>query len=153
MIFNPEYKGRWEPRTIKNPAYKGPWRQPKIDNPDFFSDTEPHYLCNPCTHLGIEIWQVTAGSIFDSILVTDDVDYADDLANDLLDVMSEEQEQYAMIKKTKYEMAVANKKRRDAQNRIDLQKMEERKKKQGEEYLKQQEAQKQRSKNAAEDEL
>jgi len=74
QIANPEYKGEWRAPMIDNPAYKGEWVQPMIDNPEYFEDTNIYAY----THefLGIEIWQVKAGSIFDNILVTDSVDEA-----------------------------------------------------------------------------
>ena len=30
-----------------------------------------HAVCNPCTHIGFELWQVKAGTIFDDIIVSD----------------------------------------------------------------------------------
>ena len=35
--------------------------------------TELHAVCDPCTHFGIDVWQVNAGTVFDDILVTDSV--------------------------------------------------------------------------------
>lgn len=72
MISNPEYKGEWKPKMIDNPEYKGPWEHPMIDNPDYKEDTEMYKVCKDgCTHVGFEIWQVTAGTVFDDIIVTD----------------------------------------------------------------------------------
>jgi len=75
MIPNPEYQGEWETPTIPNPDYKGPWIHPKIDNPDYYEDNEI-YAYKSNKFVGIEIWQVKAGSIFDKILITDDVELA-----------------------------------------------------------------------------
>ena len=72
QIDNPAYKGAWSAKKIKNPAYKGAWVQAKIANPEFKNDTELYNVCAPCTHVGFELWQVKAGTIFDDILVTDD---------------------------------------------------------------------------------
>ena len=70
-VDNPEYKGPWEPRMIDNPDYKGPWVHPMIANPDYEEDDTVYNVCKPCSHVGFELWQVTSGTIFDDILVTD----------------------------------------------------------------------------------
>lgn len=74
MIDNPEYKGEWVHPKIDNPDYKGPWVHPMIDNPDYVEDDTIHAVCNPCTHVGFELWQVKAGTVFDDIIVTDSAD-------------------------------------------------------------------------------
>jgi len=71
LIDNPEYKGEWKAPKIPNPAYKGEWVHPKIDNPDYFADKEI-YAFESNKYVGIEIWQVKSGTIFDNFLVTDD---------------------------------------------------------------------------------
>jgi calreticulin len=83
MIDNPEYKGEWKPRQIDNPDYKGPWIHPEIENPEYFEDDKLHAVCSseaPCTHVGFELWQVEAGTIFDNIIVTDSVEEAEAFA-------------------------------------------------------------------------
>ena len=72
---NPEYKGEWRQKTIPNPDYKGPWVAPKIANPDFKEDKDL-YKIGSAGGVGIEIWQVTAGSIFDNIWIGDSVEEA-----------------------------------------------------------------------------
>jgi len=74
-VPNPEYKGEWRPKMIPNPAYKGEWVHPEIDNPDYKYDPNL-YLFESNAFLGIEIWQVKAGTIFDDFLVTDSADEA-----------------------------------------------------------------------------
>jgi len=75
MIPNPEYKGPWSPKMIDNPDYKGSWAPKKISNPDYTPDDKMyHYPASKA--VGFELWQVKAGTIFDNILVTDDVEYA-----------------------------------------------------------------------------
>jgi len=64
LIDNPQYKGEWKPPMIKNPAYKGDWVHPKIANPDYKEDSEI-YAYDSNKYIGIEIWQVKSGSIFD----------------------------------------------------------------------------------------
>jgi len=62
---------------IDNPDYKGEWEHPMIPNPDFKDDVNLHARCNPdCTHIGFELWQVTAGTMFDDIIVTDSLEEA-----------------------------------------------------------------------------
>jgi calreticulin len=80
LIANPEYKGEWSPKMIDNPAYKGEWVHPLIANPDFKDDSNL-YLFESNKYVGIEIWQVKSGTIFDNIIVTDDVDEAKKLAD------------------------------------------------------------------------
>jgi len=75
-IPNPEYKGEWRAKMIPNPAYKGEWVHPEIDNPDYKFDPNI-YAYDSHGVLGIEIWQVKAGSIFDDFLVTDSVEEAE----------------------------------------------------------------------------
>ncbi|CAL8469382.1 g8923 [Coccomyxa elongata] len=75
QVRNPEFKGEWKPKMIDNPDYKGEWEHPMIDNPDFVDDKEV-YLLPPLKFVGFELWQVKSGTIFDNILVTDDVEYA-----------------------------------------------------------------------------
>merc|ERR1711992_260530 len=72
MINNPEYKGEWKPKQIDNPAYKGEWVHPEIDNPEYGAD-DSLYKFDDNSHVGFEIWQVKSGTIFDNIIVTDDV--------------------------------------------------------------------------------
>jgi len=76
-IDNPAYKGAWKPKRIPNPAYQGAWVHPMIDNPDYKDDKEIyHYVSD---YIGIEIWQVKAGSLFDDFIVTDSVAEAEKL--------------------------------------------------------------------------
>nr|XP_043631579.1 calreticulin-3 [Erigeron canadensis] len=74
-IPNPAYKGPWKSKKIKNPNYKGKWRTPWIDNPEFEDDPDL-YVLKPIKYVGIDVWQVKAGSVFDNILICDDLEYA-----------------------------------------------------------------------------
>jgi len=78
MIDNPEYKGEWSPPMIDNPEYKGEWVHPVIPNPDYAPETYAKYT--DLSHVGFELWTVNSGSIFDNILVTDDLAYATEFA-------------------------------------------------------------------------
>merc|ERR1711959_94562 len=75
QIDNPEFKGAWKAKRIKNPAYKGVWEAKLIDNPKYVADDNLYKYAN-FGSVGIDVWQVKSGTIFDNILITDDVDYA-----------------------------------------------------------------------------
>merc|ERR1712227_788081 len=53
----------------------GAWEAPQIDNPKYVAD-DTLYKYDAFSTVGIDIWQVKSGTIFDNILITDDVDYA-----------------------------------------------------------------------------
>merc|ERR1711981_1551031 len=55
--------------------YEGPWVHPEIDNPDFVEDDEL-YAYESFGVVGIDIWQVKAGSIFDNIFLGDSLEEA-----------------------------------------------------------------------------
>ncbi|XP_077225168.1 calreticulin-3-like [Tasmannia lanceolata] len=81
-IPNPAYKGPWKPKRIKNPNYKGKWKIPWIDNPEFEDDPDL-YVLKPLQYVGIEVWQVKAGSVFDNILICDDPVYAKQVVEEI----------------------------------------------------------------------
>ncbi|CAG8502531.1 2088_t:CDS:2 [Racocetra fulgida] len=79
-ISNPEYKGEWQPKKIPNPKYKGVWKAPMIPNPDYVPEPQLHAYNS--AFLGFDLWQVRSGTIFDNILITDDVETAESFANE-----------------------------------------------------------------------
>ncbi|XP_060605202.1 calreticulin-like [Ruditapes philippinarum] len=81
MIDNPEYKGEWKPKQIDNPAYKGKWIHPEIDNPDYVADDQL-YKYDDISIIGFDLWQVKSGTIFDNIIITDDVKAAEEFGNE-----------------------------------------------------------------------
>jgi len=89
MINNPEYKGAWSPKQIPNPDYKGPWEHPEISNPDYVEDDKLYKYDEICS-VGIDVWQVKAGTIFDNILIGDDEAEADVIQNEILERIKEE---------------------------------------------------------------
>jgi len=91
MTPNPEYKGEWRAKMIPNPAYKGEWVHPEIDNPDYKPDANI-YAFDSHAFLGIEIWQVKAGTIFDDFLVTDSEEEAEAAAEKVLKRIEGEKE-------------------------------------------------------------
>ncbi|RZS23767.1 hypothetical protein BHM03_00056750, partial [Ensete ventricosum] len=70
MKRNPEYKGKWHAPLIDNPNYKGIWKPQEIDNPDYFELDKPDF--EPIAAIGIEIWTMQDGILFDNILITGD---------------------------------------------------------------------------------
>lgn len=90
MIVNPAFKGQWKAKKIPNPAYTGPWEHPHIPNPDFKLDHNI-YLMPKIGYIAFDLWQVKSGTIFDNILLTDDVDYADKLAETTWASLQEEE--------------------------------------------------------------
>jgi calreticulin len=81
QIDNPEYKGEWKPKQIPNPAYKGKWVHPEIDNPDYTPDSSL-YRYKDIGAIGLDLWQVKSGTIFDNILICDDPDFAKQYTKD-----------------------------------------------------------------------
>jgi len=106
LIDNPEYKGEWKSPKIPNPEYKGEWVHPKIPNPDFYEDDslgkyESH------KYLGIEIWQVKSGTIFDNFLVTDSIETAKEWAEKTVKTQEGEKEAHKKDKEQKEAEAAA----------------------------------------------
>merc|ERR1712070_1279049 len=79
MKDNPEYKGDWSAKRISNPEYKGVWEAKKIDNPEFVDDASV-YKYDAFGFIGFDLWQVKAETIFDNIIITDDLAEADAFA-------------------------------------------------------------------------
>ena len=73
-IPNPKYKGEWSPKRIPNPAYKGPWSPKQIPNPKYEADEKLYLIKKPVNYVGIDVWQVKSGSIFDNIIVGDSLE-------------------------------------------------------------------------------
>merc|ERR1712160_141293 len=76
MKDNAAYKGDWNGKRISNPAYKGIWEAKKIANPEYVDDAEVYKFAD-FGFIGFDLWQVKAGSIFDNVIVTDDLKEAD----------------------------------------------------------------------------
>jgi calreticulin len=79
-VANSEFKGTWEPKQVANPDYKGPWEHPMVANPEYKVDNEIYAY--DFGNVGIDVWQVKSGSIFDNILITDDVAEAEKIRED-----------------------------------------------------------------------
>lgn len=81
MIPNQEYKGEWKPGQLKNPDFKGAWVHPEIDNPEYAPDDNMYKFQNIGV-IGLDLWQVKSGTIFDNFLITDDEKYAEEFGNE-----------------------------------------------------------------------
>ncbi|XP_076939755.1 calnexin homolog [Bidens hawaiensis] len=67
---NPAYKGKWHAPLIDNPAYKGIWKPREIPNPEYFELEKPDF--EPIAAIGIEIWTMQDGILFDNVLIAAD---------------------------------------------------------------------------------
>merc|ERR1712194_203207 len=76
MIDNPVFKGEWSVKRISNPAYVGVWEARKIANPEYVDD-DAVYKYDDFGFIGFDLWQVKGGSIFDNVMICDDVAEAD----------------------------------------------------------------------------
>merc|ERR1712195_334301 len=79
MKDNADYKGDWSVKRISNPEYKGVWEAKKIDNPEYVDD-DAVYKYADFGFIGFDLWQVKAETIFDNVIITDDVAEADTFA-------------------------------------------------------------------------
>uniref|UniRef100_A0A4W5QN75 Calreticulin n=1 Tax=Hucho hucho TaxID=62062 RepID=A0A4W5QN75_9TELE len=68
-------------RKIDNPDYKGKWVHPEIDNPEYSADSEI-YRFDSIGVIGLDLWQVKSGTIFDNFLITDDATLAEEVGNE-----------------------------------------------------------------------
>merc|ERR1711890_66259 len=68
----------------------GEWEPPMIDNPEYNADDAKDigkYEEN--CKIGFDLWQVKSGTIFDNILITDDVEHAKKVGEELWAVTKE----------------------------------------------------------------
>merc|ERR1712055_542321 len=87
--WDDDMDGEWEPPMIDNPAYKGVWKHPEIDNPDYSEDAELYKLKGTSAGIAFDLWQVKAGTIFDNILITDDIELAKSQGEEVFKVTKE----------------------------------------------------------------
>jgi calreticulin len=74
LIDNPEFKGEFVAPKVANPAYKGEWSPKQIKNDKYEEGVQ--LAAYDSSYIGFELWVVNNGTIFDNILVTDDIEYA-----------------------------------------------------------------------------
>merc|ERR1712123_492366 len=115
MVDNPDFKGDWKASMIKNPAYKGKWVHPEIDNPDYAPDSEIYSFAD-FGRIGLDLWQVKAGTIFSNFLIADDIAAADAEAKELLTKIEAE----GAAKKAEEEAAAAAEPADDGEGEIEL---------------------------------
>lgn len=58
------------------------WVHPEIDNPEYTPDSKLYARKEICA-LGFDLWQVKSGTVFDNILITDDIEFAREKANSI----------------------------------------------------------------------
>ncbi|KPI84928.1 putative calreticulin [Leptomonas seymouri] len=90
-ILNPAYKGEWKPKKIPNPAYKGVWEPKKIPNPNYKPEPNLYKVPAPLQYVGIDVWQVEGGSIFDNIIIGDNLQEVLELVKATYGVMAAEE--------------------------------------------------------------
>merc|ERR1711892_747475 len=115
MVDNPDFKGDGKASMIKNPAYKGKWVHPEIDNPDYAPDSEIYSFAD-FGRIGLDLWQVKAGTIFSNFLIADDIAAADAEAKELLTKIEAE----GAAKKAEEEAAAAAEPADDGEGEIEL---------------------------------
>merc|ERR1712178_16257 len=134
--WDDESDGAWEAPQIDNPEYKGVWEAKLIDNPKYVAD-DNLYKYAAFSTVGIDIWQVKSGTIFDNLLITDDVDYATAHAEKTWKAQKDGE-------KAMKEKADEEKRKKDEEERA--KKEEERKKKEEEDKAKKDEEKKEEKK-------
>lgn len=97
-IKNPAYKGKWYAPKIDNPAYKGEWKARQIDNPEYFVDTTP-YRVPEINAVGIDIWTISKGLIFDNIVLDTDADKVQKFGSETFKIRSDIEQQQEKAKK------------------------------------------------------
>merc|ERR1712060_534978 len=88
---NPAYKGEWYVKRISNPEYKGVWAAKQIDNPEY-EDDDALYKYDDFGFIGFDLWQVKGGTIFDNVIITDDIAEADAFVKKWKDLSEVEKE-------------------------------------------------------------
>jgi calreticulin len=116
MIDNPEYQGEWKAPMIPNPAYKGEWVHPKIANPEYNEDNSI-YAYDSNAFVGIEIWQVKSGTIFDDFLVTDDVATATAEAEKFLKKQEAEKKMFDRMEEERKQKEEEERKKREEERK------------------------------------
>jgi len=110
---NPKYKGPWRAKRIYNPKYKGIWTPKKILNPAY---TETPIQPYEIGGIGVDVWQVKHGSIYDNIMITDQIEEALDKAKLIVDKQQavEKDLRKEIDKEEEAKMAEARKKMQEA---------------------------------------
>jgi len=115
QIPNPDYKGDYVPKMMPNPEYKGEWKADEIPNPDYHEDRNVAKY-KDFSAVGIDVWQVKAGTIFDDILITDSVDEAEKAREIVLNKMKKEKEHFEKAEEVKRQKDDEERKKRQAES-------------------------------------
>lgn len=75
LMFGPDICGPGTKKVHVIFSYKGVWVHPEIDNPEYVED-KTLYLREEVCAVGIDVWQVKSGTIFDNFLITNDLEVA-----------------------------------------------------------------------------
>ena len=113
MIKNPAYKGEWKPKKIYNTNYKGVWTPKKIPNPAFKDQVLKPYVIGG---VGIDVWQVKDGTLYDNIMIADNLEEAFDQAKKIIDVQVAEEKVYYDEEQKEREMQEAEEQQRMKEN-------------------------------------
>lgn len=60
---------------------QGVWKPRRISNPDYFEDKKPYFMM-PIGAIGLELWSMSDGIVFDNIIITDQVSVAEQFSED-----------------------------------------------------------------------
>src|SRR5690349_14673511 len=102
--------GDWKPKKIANPEYKGKWVQPEIANPAYVEDNEIYAKDN--AFVGFDLWQVKSGTIFDNILIADDISDAEKVLADTFTAnKAKEKEMFDAAEKARVDKEEADRKK------------------------------------------
>ena len=99
---------------------RGVWAPQKIDNPHFFTDESPHAMA-PIGGIGIELWTMQDGALFDNILIS--TDHAP--AKVAAEAFAARSEAEKAAKKAKQEAAEAERKAKEEERKVKEAKEEE----------------------------
>jgi len=91
---NPKYKGPWSAKKVYNPNFKGLWHPKKVLNPVFQEIAMPNYVIGG---IGIDVWQVRSGSIFDNIMITDSLEEAFSHARSVLEKQVSREKEFKAV--------------------------------------------------------
>ncbi|RYR16605.1 hypothetical protein Ahy_B04g073638 isoform C [Arachis hypogaea] len=98
-------KDHGKERKSRTLTTKGSGKTPWIGNPEFEDDPDL-YVLKPIQYVGIEVWQVKGGSVFDNILICDDPDYARQVVDEVFanrEIEKEAFEEAEKVRKAKEE--------------------------------------------------
>merc|ERR1719379_2094438 len=98
QISNPKYKGKWHAPQVDNPDYKGEWAPRQIANPAYFIDETPATLPK-MDAVGIDIWTMQGGIIFDNIILSTDRESATRFSAETFQVRKSIEDQLAAAKR------------------------------------------------------